>query len=316
VVPALRFLFAAVVAVMIQGPFAFAQMGLPIADHVIVIGVDGLSPAGIRNASTPVMDSLMQLSAYSFACEAVLPTSSSPNWASMIMGAPPELHGVTSNAWEPDQPNPPLQCEGADGKGGWSGTWPTIFGELRRQRPDADIACFYDWRDFGRLIEKGVLTKERRTDRLTKAFGNGHRAMARGAARYFADRTPALLFIHLDNVDHAGHKHGHGTAKYHAAVTEADRLIGEVVKAVQASGKADRTVILITADHGGKGTGHGGDSPEERLVPWILHGQKVVHGPLLQHPHTFDTAATLAHILRLQLPTCWTGKPIIAAFPQ
>lgn len=301
---------------MIQGPFAFAQMGLPIADHVIVIGVDGLSPDGIRGAITPVMDSLMQRAAYSFACEAVLPTSSSPNWASMIMGAPPELHGITSNAWEPDNPHAPLLCEGTNGKGSPSGTWPTIFGELRRQRPEADIACFYDWRDFGRLIENGVLTKNRRANLFNKAFGNGHRAMMRGAGRYFEDKTPALLFIHLDNVDHAGHKHGHGTPKYYAAVSEADRLVGELVKAVQNSGKANRTVILITADHGGKGTGHGGDSPEERLVPWILHGHKVVQGALLSHPKTFDTAATLAYILQLQLPACWTGKPIIAAFPQ
>ncbi len=301
---------------MIQGPFALAQMGLPIADHVIVIGIDGLTPAGIKAASTPVIDSLLRHAAYTFACEAVMPTSSSPNWASMIMGAPPELHGVTSNGWEPGSASTLLECEGKGGNGRPSGMWPTIFGELRRQRPEADIACFHDWRDFGRLIEKGVLSRHARTNLLTALSGRGHFSMTRKAVNYFEKNTPQLLFIHLDNVDHAGHEYGYTTPEYHSAIAEVDRCIGQVINAVALSGKADRTVILITSDHGGVGKGHGGDTPDERLVPWILNGKKVVHGEILGKVRTFDTAATLAYILGLPAPSCWTGKTVMQAFPQ
>jgi len=312
----MRYIAALLTVILFQGPFAHAQMGLPIADHVIVIGVDGMSPAGIEGAHTPVIDSLLKYSAYSFVCQAVLPTSSSPNWASIIMGAPPELHGVTSNSWQPDAQNSPLMCTGTDGTGNSSNTWPTIFGTLRSQRPDADIAGFFDWRDFGRLIEKGVLTKQRRANLMEKAFGTGHSSMTRGAVRYFKKNTPDLMFVHLDIVDHAGHKYGHGTPQYFDAVAEADKQIGKLLAAVKASGKADRTVILITADHGGIGTGHGGGSPAERQVPWILNGRKVVHGPLSITLQTFDTAATLSYILGLRAPSCWTGKPVLQALPQ
>jgi predicted AlkP superfamily pyrophosphatase or phosphodiesterase len=312
----MRTLAAFVTVILVQGPFVHAQMGLPIADHVIVIGVDGMSPAGIEGAHTPVIDSLLKYSAYTFVCEAVLPTSSSPNWASIVMGAPPELHGVTSNSWQPGLQTEPLLCTGTDGKGKSSNAWPTIFGELRKQKPTADIACFFDWRDFGRLIEKGVLTKQRRANLMEKAFGTGHSSMTRGAVRYFKKNTPQLLFVHLDNVDHAGHKFGHRTPQYFDAVAEADKQIGKLVAAVKASGKADRTVILITADHGGIGTGHGGDSPAERQVPWILNGRKVIHGPLSIALQTFDTAATLSYILGVRTPSCWTGQVVLQAFPQ
>ena len=38
----------------------------------------------------------------------VIPTVSSPNWASMIMGAGPEQHGITSNDWSEFCPNEAL----------------------------------------------------------------------------------------------------------------------------------------------------------------------------------------------------------------
>ena len=70
--------------------------------HVVVIGLDGLSPDGLQNADTPTFDKLMQEGASTMHARAVLPTSSSTNWASMIMGAGPEQHGITSNSWEKD----------------------------------------------------------------------------------------------------------------------------------------------------------------------------------------------------------------------
>lgn len=56
-----------------------------------------MSPAGIAQADTPVLDSLMAVGAWTMHARGVMPTSSSPNWASMIMGAGPEWHGITTN---------------------------------------------------------------------------------------------------------------------------------------------------------------------------------------------------------------------------
>ena len=67
------------------------------AAHVVVIGFDGLNPDGIEHAATPVMHGMMKRGAYTLHARAVIPTVSSPNWASMIMGAGPADHGVTTN---------------------------------------------------------------------------------------------------------------------------------------------------------------------------------------------------------------------------
>ena len=64
----------------------------PLARHVVLIGVDGLSPRGILETETPHLRALAQRGAHTWHARAVMPTSSSPNWASMIMGAGPEQH--------------------------------------------------------------------------------------------------------------------------------------------------------------------------------------------------------------------------------
>jgi len=281
--------------------------------HVIVIGVDGMSPNGIQKAATPTIDSILKVAAYSWKCEAVLPTSSSPNWASMIMGAGPDKHGVTSNAWQPHKQTLELECEGTKGNGKASGMWPTIFGELRSQKPESKIACFNDWLAFNRLFEKGVVNRQRDAILLQAASHHGYKGITRMASNYFKRKKPDFMFVHLDYVDHAGHHDGHGTQAYYDAVSVADEMIGKIVKAVKASGELEHTIILITADHGGIGHGHGGNTPEEVNVPWILTGTGVVNGELQVPIKTYDTAATLVYLLGIKAPECWDGKVITQA---
>ena len=61
------------------GAVARAETG-----RVVVIGVDGLYPAGIEAANTPVMDGICETGACSFEARSVLPSKSSLNWASML----------------------------------------------------------------------------------------------------------------------------------------------------------------------------------------------------------------------------------------
>jgi predicted AlkP superfamily pyrophosphatase or phosphodiesterase len=78
-------------------------------EHVIVIGIDGMSPDGIKHASTPVMHNLIASGSVKWNVRTVLPSSSSPNWASMIMGGGTELHGITDNDWgRADYSLPPI----------------------------------------------------------------------------------------------------------------------------------------------------------------------------------------------------------------
>ena len=123
----------------------------PRPDHVIIIGVDAMSPDGIINGDTPVLDEIMQSGAYTLNARGVLPTSSSSNWASMVSGAGPEQHGVTSNGWERDDFNFPPVTTGTED------IFPTIFGLSRTNRPELEIGAIYTWTGFGRLIERSAL---------------------------------------------------------------------------------------------------------------------------------------------------------------
>ncbi len=275
---------------------AFAQT------HVVVIGLDGLSPDGIQKATTPVLDSLMKNGSYSMTAKAVYPSSSSPNWASMITGTSPAHHEIWSNDWKRADIADKAYCGGTKGQ-----LYPTIFRAVREQNKNAKIACFYDWDDFGRLLEDDVCT--------VKVDGKGEDDTAIQAANYIAANAPLFTFVHLDHVDHAGHEASHGTLAYYQSVSKADSLIGKILNAIRASGRADQTIVIITADHGGVGKGHGGHSPAEMNIPWIISGKGIRKNHELSTPiDTFDTAVTIARALDVKPFECWTGKAIVEAF--
>jgi len=269
--------------------------------HMVVIGCDGMSPDGVRKADAPVMKRMMREGAFTLHGRGVMPTSSSPNWASMIMGAGPEQHGVTSNDWQPDKYDIPPTVKGP------GGIFPTVFSVLREQRPDCTLAVFHDWNDFGRLFERKMVDVIEDLDGPTNTVNR--------AVDCIQSRRPTFTFIHLDHVDHAGHTFGHGTPEYYAAVGVADKLIGEVLAAVQQAGIKDSTLVLVTADHGGHGKSHGQPIMADLEIPWILVGPGVRAGHEITTPlNTYDTAATIAFAFGLKQPDAWVARPVTEAF--
>ena len=263
--------------------------------RVIVIGIDGLSKNGIDSAHTPAFDRMMKEGSWTLNAQAVSPTSSSPNWASMIMGAPPEYHGIWKNGWEKDSLK--MAPENSSERGE---KWPTVFRIIRKSDPKKNMVVYHQWKDFGRLPGKKTTWRNwfSFTHPLTKHW-------ARNRIRF---GTPDLLFLHFDLVDHAGHKYGHGSAEYIHAVEKADKITGKIVKTVEHSFRKKNTVILLTSDHGGIAKGHGGDTPEEKNVPWILWGANVKENFQIQKTvNTFDTAPTICILLGITPPPYWTG---------
>ena len=269
--------------------------------HVVVIGIDGMSPDGVIKANTPVMDSLMKAGSYTLHARGVLPTSSSPNWASMISGAGPEQHGITANSWEKDEPHmQPIATLNGE-------IFPTIFAVLRQQKPEAEIGVIYHWDGFGRLFEKDAVNYD--------VHGETERETAQLAANYIKEKKPDFTFIHYDHVDGAGHGSGHGSPEYYKSVELADSLIGVVVNAVKQSGMLDETVIIISSDHGGLGTSHGGETLEEIEIPFIISGKGVKKNYQIPHEvYTYDNAATVAFAFGVQQPYAWIGRAVKSAF--
>jgi len=280
---------------------AICQGKEPKTEHVLVIGCDGFGAVAFTPSNTPVLHRLMREGAYTLRARGVLPTVSSPNWASMIMGAGPEQHGITSNDWQPNKFEiPPLVV-------GSGGIFPTIFGVLREQKHDAVIACIHDWDGFGRLVEPKA------PDVLENVKGSAE--TANRAMEVIRMKKPTFLFVHFDDVDHAGHNFGWKSAEYFQEAEKVDHLIGELLDVLRTTGLREHTTVIMTADHGGKGKGHGEATIEELEIPWIVSGPAVKAGHEIKTPvNTYDLAPTIAWIFGLRPPSCWIGQPVLDAF--
>ncbi len=280
---------------------AVQAAGLPGVEHVVVIGCDGMGSLSFLETNAPTMHRLMKEGAYTLRARGVMPTSSSPNWASMIMGAGPEQHGVTSNDWETNKFEIPALETGPEGM------FPTIFRVIREQRPSSSIVCVHDWDGFGRLFERHCvdLIENVKSSVLT----------ADRAGVVIKERQPTFTFIHFDDVDHAGHGFNWKSPQYFKAVDLVDTLIGDLITAINSTPMKGKTLILVTADHGGVGTKHGGPTIEELEIPWIVWGPGVAPGKVVTAPvNTYDTAATIAYVFGLEPPSVWIGKPVLTAF--
>ncbi len=291
----LRVLFIAVPLFAISIPCIAA----PLAQHVVVIGVDGLTAKSVEKADTPNMHALMKSGSYTLAANSVMPTVSGPNWGAILMGSEPAVNGIHDNEWKLDKNNP----------------FPTIFRALRTSNPGATIIAAYEWLDFGRLFTNQDVTQRVNAIKSALQKDTSENAAAHyiagQAARLIQEKKPQLIFIHLDMIDHAGHTYIYDSDKYNSAVGEVDGLVGAIVKAVDAAGIRENTALFVIADHGGKNTGHGGDTPEEKTVPWIVSGAGVVQGAAIPNGISVaQTSPTIAALLGIAAPKQWTAKPV------
>jgi predicted AlkP superfamily pyrophosphatase or phosphodiesterase len=270
-------------------------------EHVVLIGIDGLGSGGFRAARAATMHALIESGAHSLTARGVMPTVSSPNWASMISGAGPEQHGVTSNDWEPARHDiDPVATDGAS-------IFPTMFGAVRRHMPQAAIGIFHEWDGFARLVEPDAPTLVQHQVDAEKTID--------AAAAFIRDRHPALTMVHLDLVDHAGHESGWLTPEYVAAVEKADALVARLLAAIDDASMRPTTIVMISADHGGVGTRHGGLTKAEIEIPWIISGRGVKRGHTIATPvSTVDTAPTIVFALGIEPPSVWVGRPVLDAF--
>lgn len=260
--------------------------------HVLIIGIDGLSSEGVRTAATPNIHKLMDRGAWTLQSRGVMPTVSSPNWMSLLSGAGPEMHGVHSNEWERFNFKIAPACKGPEG------IFPGLFGVIHAQRPKAVLAAIHDWQGFGRLVEKNSASHVQHV--------KGSPAAADAAIAYWKEHKPLLLFVHLDDVDHAGHDKSWEGPEYKAAVEEIDRLIGKLV----ATMPVEKTLVVLVADHGGTGTKHGNDTTNELETPLIFAGPGFRKGEIKTRARSIDMAPTVVNALGLKPHACWEGIPL------
>lgn len=268
--------------------------------HVVVIGCDGFGAYAYHKADMPNLKKLAQNGVWSVKARTVLPSSSAVNWASILMGAGPTLHGYTE--WGSKTPEIPSVVTSQYGK------FPSIYTILREQMPQSKTAVVYSWGGIEHLLEKDIInfviptkSNEDLTTDTTVAI--------------IKREKPNFTFIHFDEPDHVGHGAGHDTPEYYAMLTKVDERIGKIVQAVKDAGIEKETIIMVISDHGGIEKGHGKKSLQEVEIPIVISGPGIKKGYEMKSVIIdYDYAPTIARMFGLKVPQAWRGQAIEEAF--
>ena len=99
------------------------------------------------------------------------------------------------------------------------------------------------------------------------------------AVDYLSVNDPDLMFLHFDDVDHAGHATGFSkdNPEYISAIEVVDTQLTLILSSIeQRPNYANEDwLILVTTDHGGNGTSHGGNTFGEQNVFVIASGKNI-----------------------------------------
>jgi predicted AlkP superfamily pyrophosphatase or phosphodiesterase len=87
-------------------------------------------------------------------------------------------------------------------------------------------------------------------------------------------------FVHYRDTDTSGHAKGWGSPEYNAALKLVDRQLGEILELVTTDERfKDKTTIILSADHGGTGRGHGiSTNPLNYTIPFYVWGAGAEEG--------------------------------------
>lgn len=292
--------------------FACAAGGAPRTEHVFVISIDGGSPEVIARSQMPVLKKLVREGACTWAAQTITPSLTLPAHTSMLTGVLMEKHGVTWNNWSPT--NGIVRV-------------PTVFTVAKQA--GFSTAMFVGKEKFLHLVQPGtvdefyydranavVVMKSDSGGKVIKKEGNIFaRRVATNAANYIIKHKPNLCFIHFTDPDTVGHEFGWGSPEQLKAFADTDAGLDLVLKAIRKAGIARRSVILLSADHGGHGKGHSQGTPQDMTIPWIAWGQGVRKRFKITAPvNTCDTAATVLWLLGVQPATLLDGVVVGSAF--
>ncbi len=252
---------------------------------VLVISVDGLRPDAITRAPAPNIMALAAKGARTFDAQTIRPSITLPSHTSMMTGFGPSEHGILWNDYRP---------------GYVKETTPTVLGVAKKAGIRAVLVSGKE--KFNALSPPGG------TDVFVWASG-GDADVAETAITELA-RGFGLALVHFPGTDDMGHQQGWMSESYLAQVRAADAAVGKLLAKLPAD-----TNVILTADHGGSGNNHAEDIPENTTIPWIIAGPGVRAGHQIQFDvWTTDTAATVAHLLKVKLPGKAIGRPVEEAF--
>ena len=214
---------------------------------VMIIGIDGCRQDALQAAFTPNIDDLIAEATYSYDALNEPPTWSGVGWSGMLTGVWRNKHGVIDNSF--------------------SGSNFTTYPHFMKHVEDFDsslyTASICHWSPINTQIVGSLplnLISNPSSDSLVGVE----------AINILSTADPDVIFLHFDDVDHAGHLDGFSPAvpSYISAIETVDRHVGYVMTALKARANFanENWLIIGSTDHGGTGNSHGGSSLLERNI--------------------------------------------------
>ncbi|RUT72475.1 DUF4983 domain-containing protein [Flavobacterium cupreum] len=216
---------------------------------LLIIGIDGCRGDVLMGANTPNVHGLLSNAVYSVDALTEAPTWSGNGWSTMLSGVTHLKHGVTDNSFS--SPN--------------FGTYPSFLKRLEIYNAALKTMSIVHWAPINTYIVDGIDVEKTVTTDL---------AVKNEVVAALTNDNPDALFLHFDDVDHAGHSYGFSinVPQYKAAVETTDGYIGAILTALKnrPNYANEDWLVVVAPDHGGIVTGstgsHGGSSYEERNI--------------------------------------------------
>lgn len=241
----------------------------------ILLGYDGMRADGIEHVKGDENSAIMYIKSqgglyhtFSGGVAGVneQATSTSPSWLAMLTGGWGDYNGIKDNGGEKNDAETYLT---ALAKQGYTASFTTSWREHTglTYRPDIVAA-----------IENGYPMEFTHQIDDNGTYYQVLKYVAKPAGVEKTTLDPDVIFFTFEHPDHAGHGSGFGSQNpnYIDAIHEADHFGMEIIKTIEAreTFEEEDWLILIDADHGGTNTGHGGQTPFERMT-WLASNKPI-----------------------------------------
>jgi predicted AlkP superfamily pyrophosphatase or phosphodiesterase len=252
---------------------------------VLVVSIDGLRPDAIYAVATPSLRALAARGSYTWQAQTITPSNTLPSHISMVTGVTPAVHRITWDEYLP---------------GNGKLTVPTLFGALaaagKRSAMVAGKDKFLTLRDAGGM-DACLVSNRGDVDVANQTILQ-------------IDAGFDLVFVHFPDVDLTGHAKRWMSPEYLQNLQVVDQALGRILNAVP-----DNMPVILTADHGGSGVGHGTTAAEHMTIPWVIQGPRIKAGNALSvRVNTTDTAVTAGYILGVKISDSVSGRVVSEAF--
>ncbi|MGQ4435959.1 alkaline phosphatase family protein [Streptomyces sp. SAS_260] len=297
------FLVSAAAVAATAGPLTALARAATRTPKVLVVGLDGCLLTRIKDADAPNLDALMAAgltAPSSIYADPLAPTLSGPGWSTIITGVWPDKHLVKDNAFT----------------GAQFTRYPDFLTRVETAKPQLVTYAVASWAPITDTVFSAGVDTRVSTPSAEYDTGTTSRAVAQ-----LRDGNPDAVFVHLDNIDHAGHSYGAASQQYLDAIHTADAQLGQIVAALKArpTYSAEDWLIMVTADHGHTDPGgHGGSTLQERQTFLIANWPTLAAGSVRHDVKMPDVAVSALAHLGVAIDPAWglDGHPLQQPWPD